>query len=517
MRITNQMVSGNALRNMQKSMERVDNRTQQMTSGKKIQQASEDPVVAIRALKLRTTVNQLEQYRDKNIPDANSWYEITVTSLDNITERMKNIYEYCVQGSTDSFNTEDRSAIIDTLRQFQDMLASEGNSTYAGRYIFSGYKTDRSLAYTETEDTTKFSYDIKQHIKPAELDTKNVVLHSVDFDQADTYISEAVANGGTSASYTKIDPKMVYRMNVAYEGIDDTNNAGDNVFSIKATAKDGTVTDLSSLYTINVLGPADAADYYDVAPGTINVIKETGEIIFDEDIYNSLKTMEDIEVDYAKKRFEAGDLRPEHYFECTQHVVQTDGSVKDIDYKQPENGQAIYYEVNFSQSIQVNTEGNQIINAETSNDINDLIYALKDLQDAEETQKRLSAMLNDAQYAANDDAVKMINEMLADIDVEVAVKKENMQKTFSANITNFQNYLNEVSAMQSDVGSRMTKLEMIQTRVKEQYASFKELKSQNEDIETDVAITNFNEANLAFESALAATGKVMDKTLLDYI
>ena len=126
-------------------------------------------------------------------------------------------------------------------------------------------------------------------------------------------------------------------------------------------------------------------------------------------------------------------------------------------------------------------------------------------------------MLNDAQYAANDDAVKMINEMLADIDVEVAVKKENMQKTFSANITNFQNYLNEVSAMQSDVGSRMTKLEMIQTRVKEQYASFKELKSQNEDIETDVAITNFNEANLAFESALAATGKVMDKTLLDYI
>jgi flagellar hook-associated protein 3 FlgL len=57
---------------MQKSMDEVNTKTQQMTSGKKISKASEDPVTAIRALKLRTTVNQLTQYKDKNIPDANS-------------------------------------------------------------------------------------------------------------------------------------------------------------------------------------------------------------------------------------------------------------------------------------------------------------------------------------------------------------------------------------------------------------------------------------------------------------
>jgi flagellin-like hook-associated protein FlgL len=53
--------------------------------------------------------------------------------------------------------------------------------------------------------------------------------------------------------------------------------------------------------------------------------------------------------------------------------------------------------------------------------------------------------------------------------------------------------------------------------VREQLASFKELKSQNEDVESDVAITNLNEANLAFNAALAATGSIIDKTLLDYI
>ena len=143
--------------------------------------------------------------------------------------------------------------------------------------------------------------------------------------------------------------------------------------------------------------------------------------------------------------------------------------------------------------------------------------ALYMLQDAEKNRDRIKGMLNETQYANDDDAVKMINQLLTDIDVEIAVKRENMQKTFSNNITNVQQYIKEVSAMQSDVGSRMTKLEMIQTRVKEQRATFKELKSQNEDVESEVAITEFNEANLVYNSALAATGNVLKQTLLDYL
>ena len=506
MRVTNQMVSGNSLRNLQKSMRSADERTQQMTSGKKIQQASEDPVIAIRALKLRTTVNQLQQYDEKNIPDASSWYQLTTTSLDNITERLKDLESYCVQGSTDTFNSENRSDIIDVLKQFKEAISSEGNSTYAGRYIFSGYKTDRSLAFTETEDTSIYSYDIKQHVTAADISTKNVVLNSVQFDDADGYIANPSSYGAN-----KIEKKMVYRINAAYEQIEgDASN-----FSIKL--KDAEGNDIPFTKTINFKETSDADSYYDVPDGEINVIKETGEIIFGEDVYNEIKKAADIEVDFSKKKFAAGDLRPEHYFECTAHVEQEDGSFKDIDYKQPEDGQRIMYEVNFNQSIQVNTEGNKIINSELSNNVNDLIYALKELQDAEKNRDRIKGMLSETQYANNEDAVKMINQLLTDIDVEIAVKRENMQKTFSNNITNVQQYIKEVSAMQSDVGSRMTKLEMIQTRVKEQRATFKELKSQNEDVESEVAITEFNEANLVYNSALAATGNVLKQTLLDYL
>lgn len=509
MRITNQMVTGNSLRNMQKSMSAVNKATETMTSGKKISQASDDPVIAVRALKLRTTVNQLEQYKKKNIPDADSWLKITTTSLDNITKRLTDIQSYCVQGSTDSFNSTNRSAIIDSLKALQEMLYSEGNSTYAGRYIFSGYKTERSLAFRETEDTSIYSYDITQHFDAKALDTKQVVLDGVDYTKIDDYIADPT-------TYTQPNPEQVYRLNLAYEGIDSTNNNGDTVLALKAVDADGNPIDLSG-FTTTVMETNQADDYYRVGADDIHIIKETGEIIFGENVYNTLKQADDISVRYAKKKFDGGDLRPEHYFDCTLYTKQQDGSVKDVAYSRPEAGQKIFYEVNFNQSLQVNTEGNQLISEEMTNDINDLIYTLEDLRAAEETQTKLKSMLEDSQYSSSDDAVKQINAMLTDINVEIAVKKENLQKTFSANITNFQNYLSDVSAMQSDVGSRMTKLEMIGTRVDEQYAAFKELKSSNEDAETDETVTAFKEANLVYESALAATGNAMRKSLLDYI
>ncbi len=509
MRITNQMITSNSLRNMQKSMSRANKATERMESGKKISQASEDPVIAIRALKLRTTVNQLVQYKDKNIPDAESWLKITSTSLTNITKRIEDIQDYCVQGSTDSFNTTDRSAIIDSLKELQDMIYNEGNSTYAGRYIFSGYKTDRPLSFVETEDTTKLSYDITQSFSPDVLETKNVLLNGVSYDNLDSYVDG-------SQAYVRPDPEMVYRLNLAYENISDKDYKGDSVLNISAVDAAGNNMDLTG-FNILTLESTQSDDYYRVGKDDIHVIKETGEIIFGENVFNTLKGAGSIKVSYGKNQVEKGELRPEHYFQCTQHKVMADGSIKDIDYEQPEDGQKIYYEVNFNQSMQVNTEGNKLVSADISNDMNDLIYALTELEAAEHAQTKLKAMLEDVQYASNPAAVKQINQMLEDVDVEIAVKKQNMQKTFSANIANFQEYMDRVSAIQSDLGSRMSKLEMITTRVEEQYSSFSELKSTNENVKSEEAIIEFNQASLVYESALAATSNVITKTLLDYL
>jgi flagellar hook-associated protein 3 FlgL len=151
------------------------------------------------------------------------------------------------------------------------------------------------------------------------------------------------------------------------------------------------------------------------------------------------------------------------------------------------------------------------------NDIDDMVTAVQDVLDIESTITKLKECLEDPQYKDNEDAVTQINKMLEDADVELAMKRENMQKLFGNNMTNFQNYMSDVSAEQAKVGTNISKLELIETRVTEQLENFEELKSTNEDVETEEVALELYQSELVYESALATTANVVKKTLLDYL
>ena len=69
-----------------------------MSSQKKIQRPSEDPVIAIRALRLRTSLGQIDQYYKKNIPDAQAWMEATETAIKNMNKILTDVKTQCVYG-----------------------------------------------------------------------------------------------------------------------------------------------------------------------------------------------------------------------------------------------------------------------------------------------------------------------------------------------------------------------------------------------------------------------------------
>ena len=59
MRITNRMMTNNMLGNINKNKLNVSRLEEQYSTGKKIQRPSEDPIVTVRALKLRTNLTEL--------------------------------------------------------------------------------------------------------------------------------------------------------------------------------------------------------------------------------------------------------------------------------------------------------------------------------------------------------------------------------------------------------------------------------------------------------------------------
>ena len=83
MRITNNMITRNTKTNINSNKVSVDKYNTQMSTQKKISKASENPVIAIRSLRLSTTLSHLDQY-DTNIDDADSWLDVTETALINM-------------------------------------------------------------------------------------------------------------------------------------------------------------------------------------------------------------------------------------------------------------------------------------------------------------------------------------------------------------------------------------------------------------------------------------------------
>ena len=148
MRITNNMMMRNTKLNINGNKLNVNTLNNQMSSQKKIDKPSEDPIVAIRALRLRSSLSQINQYYEKNIPDAETWFEVTETALDNMCKILTDIHTQCVYGSNDTLGEDDRDTILQQLQAMADQVYAEGNADNAGRTIFTGYKTNTTLIST---------------------------------------------------------------------------------------------------------------------------------------------------------------------------------------------------------------------------------------------------------------------------------------------------------------------------------------------------------------------------------
>ena len=157
MRVTNNMIMDVASININGTKVLVNDRNNQMTTQKKINRPSEDPVVAIRALRLRTNVSEVTQYYEKNIPDAESWMKVTEDALTSVAEVVTDLITQCQKGSSEKLTTSDRKTILDAITALRDEVYATGNADYAGRSIFTSYRTNCKLPFQGDEMDTIYN------------------------------------------------------------------------------------------------------------------------------------------------------------------------------------------------------------------------------------------------------------------------------------------------------------------------------------------------------------------------
>lgn len=505
MRITNHMMQNNSLNNVSINKKQMSVLDTQLSTQKKISRPSEDPIIAIRALRLRTSLSEVSQYLDKNIPDANSWLDVSEGALKETDSILSDVYKYCVQGSTDTLSLNEREIISDSLKELREALYSQGDVDYAGRYVFTGFRTDSSLTFKTDEQLADADYSITQNFSSTDFDYKSVVTGPVDVE-AVKQLTGTQLGALTDAEleqivdYNSIGGEDVHRIRLAYS---DVKNMTDGGITIKYKDAGGNELDFGHAIT-------ETTDVSQV-PGDDEILfnPETGELLFGENAYTDLFSKGSFSVTYEKNSFIKGDCKPEHYFTCTN--LNTN-----LTYEKSEEGQNIEYIVNFNQKLKVNTEASDCFSLDMGRDIEEIINAVDSAIAAEKKLNTLKELKTNANYQSAE-AQEKLDKIIAGTEKELDYYNDVLQKTFESGITKMQNHQESIDIALADIGNRMVRLNLTKSRLQDQKTNFTDLKSANEDVELEEVVINYASAQLVYNASLTAASKVVRQTLLDFI
>ena len=503
MRITNNMIMGNTKTNINATKLLVDKYNTQMTTQKKISKASEDPVIAIRSMRMATTLSHLGQYVDNNIPDAQSWLDVTETALKNMKSIITDIRTQCVYGSTDTLKAEDRQTILNQLSALSQQVYSEGNADYAGRTIFTGYYTSSSLTFMK--DDKDITYEITQDFQYEDFQESRYYTSGVEVP--------SVVTDTTPLCTTDVKEENFQRIRLAYGGV--TNDAANGI-QASMVIKDSDGNDIGG-YTIRYL---DSASEFDTVamqdlkdnPNDIYFLADTGEFVFGETIAKTVQENRySMSVTYTKTGFEAEDARPEFYYDCKDIT----DPAKTVEYNFDDK-QYIKYTVATKTDIAVNTLACDVMDTSIKRDVDEMINIVQNAIGAHDKVEKLEKMMKEAQYA-DEDSQRILQSYLDAAKQEADYADDNLQKTYSQYISNCDKYLDNVNLAITNVGSTKSRISLIQTRVENQQTTIEELKSNNEDRDISDIIIDYYAMYNAYQASLTAASKIEEQTLLNYI
>ncbi len=213
MRITNKIMQNNSLYNINNNKVIEDQLNTMMSTGKKLTRPSDDPVIAIRALRLRSNVTQLSQYYEKNAKDAQSWLEVTADALSTVTAVLTDSVKQATKGASKDLTLDDLETIITQMDALAKEYYSTGNVDYAGRYVFTGYRTDTALSFDKI--TTADYTDINDEFNASAVGESVRILNKYDIDPSKT----TSKNDNMLISENKVIERTVGRIRLSYDNL----------------------------------------------------------------------------------------------------------------------------------------------------------------------------------------------------------------------------------------------------------------------------------------------------------
>ena len=147
MRISEQALARSALHRLNLRMEDMAGAQQQLSTGRRINQPSDDIALASRALTLHSQLNAGRQAQ-RNADDASMWVNLADTKLQSVVTSLQRARELAIQGAS-SATASFAVGLADEIAAIRDEILATANTTQDGRRLFAGFSGDAAVTKNE--------------------------------------------------------------------------------------------------------------------------------------------------------------------------------------------------------------------------------------------------------------------------------------------------------------------------------------------------------------------------------
>jgi flagellar hook-associated protein 3 FlgL len=186
MRVTNKLMADTVTGNLFKNIERFFKTQNIISSGKRINKPSDDPIGMGRVLDYRKTLCAIDQY-NRNIAHGESWLNVTDSTLNTAGDLLIRAKELALSQANATAGAATRESVAEEVKNIYDNLLQLANTKLGDSYIFAGHKTDtppfsRDDDYNATYNGDTEVTEITCDVAAAALDGTYFTLSSPSTD-----------------------------------------------------------------------------------------------------------------------------------------------------------------------------------------------------------------------------------------------------------------------------------------------------------------------------------------------
>lgn len=137
MRVTQRMLVDTVRLNISRNAQSLNTLQDQLSSGKRLRRASDDPASLNRALALKAASSQNAQYL-RNITTARGWLETTDSALEHLSSVLTRARDIALRAASDTLGVDERQKLAGQIEALMHEAQQVGNTKYEGKYIFAG-------------------------------------------------------------------------------------------------------------------------------------------------------------------------------------------------------------------------------------------------------------------------------------------------------------------------------------------------------------------------------------------